>query len=429
MKMRNIKALLLALMMLGSMLLMCACNGNEGPTTGGEPTSANVNYKVSLKDMMGTPYNANIVVSFMQNGEAIGMVPVDENGVAAKELPRGEYTVELMMTDGKSYHYSLEDIKLTADAPEATVEMALIADNGKEVLNVGDEDCDAPYVLAGCTYLELVGGKRNYFIFTPRQTGIYEFTLHNVEGTIDYYGSTFFVSSNGTATPSGEQAVTMEVKDGMVSSGNTGTVDFVMGIDVAEGVTDCIVSIVRIGDYKPAPNETEWVNHTTSYKPAKYTLPEGQTIAEFDLTSSYNLVFNENDGFYHLDSVDGPVVLVRMNAELTYGGSFGTILANGNVGVYEYDENGEFIQRVSFNGTLLKYLGVLTSGMGSFSYENGNLDEAYGVYPLTEELMYIIQTYGEYTGWWNQESSNYLFAAVPGLNVESAWLFMCCYAQ
>ena len=433
MKMRNTKALLLAVMMLASMLLMCACAGDATPTTGGnggtEPTSANAVYKVTLADAIGTAYNSNIVVSFLQNGEPVGMQPVDANGVAAKELPRGEYTIELTITDGKTYHYDASQVKLTAETTEATLTMANMPLNDSEELFHNDEYHHAPYVEAGCTYLELTGGVRNYCIFTPKQSGVYTVTLHNAEGEVGYYGGTFFVLDHNAGTVV-DGGIELSVSNGQIGTdGDGGTTKMVIGIDVAEGVTDCVLSIARTSDYKPTPQESEWVNYFSAYNPVKYALPEGLAIQEFDLTSSYTLVLNPADGFYHLNTVDGPIVLVRMNAELSYGGCFGAILSNANVGVYEYDEDGNFTQRVSFNSVLHKYLGDLSTSMGSYKYENTKLDDAYGVYPLNEDLMYIIQTYGTFKGWWDRESDNYLFAGLPGVNVESAWLFMCCYAQ
>ena len=60
------------------------------------------------------------------------------------------------------------------------------------------------------------------------------------------------------------------------------------------------------------------------------------------------------------------------------------------------------------------------------------MDEDTGVYPLTEDLKYIIQNNGDHSGWWDEESSSYLFKddagnKVPGINPEISWLFMCCY--
>ena len=61
-----------------------------------------------------------------------------------------------------------------------------------------------------------------------------------------------------------------------------------------------------------------------------------------------------------------------------------------------------------------------------------HIDEATGLYPLTEDLKYILQQRGDYAGWWNPGSGIYLFVdenRVPldGVNHEIAWLFMCCY--
>ena len=67
--------------------------------------------------------------------------------------------------------------------------------------------------------------------------------------------------------------------------------------------------------------------------------------------------------------------------------------------------------------------------MGTFSYTNSMLDDTHGVYPLTQDLYYIIQSYGEHVGLWNKDDGDYLFGAVMNLNVEQAWLYMCCYAE
>jgi len=60
------------------------------------------------------------------------------------------------------------------------------------------------------------------------------------------------------------------------------------------------------------------------------------------------------------------------------------------------------------------------------------MDEDKGVYPLTKDLMYIIQQRGEHSGWFDPNASMYLFKdvngeMVPGINTQIAWLFMCCY--
>ena len=61
-------------------------------------------------------------------------------------------------------------------------------------------------------------------------------------------------------------------------------------------------------------------------------------------------------------------------------------------------------------------------------------DETLGVYPLTEDLMYIIQQNGDHMGWWDPDGSTYRFLNMDDtkdltINTEIAWLLMCCYAE
>ena len=57
------------------------------------------------------------------------------------------------------------------------------------------------------------------------------------------------------------------------------------------------------------------------------------------------------------------------------------------------------------------------------------MDSKSGLYPLTEDIVYMVQSAGTYLCWWDIDNPNYLFEEVPGLNPDSAWLFACCYIQ
>ena len=62
------------------------------------------------------------------------------------------------------------------------------------------------------------------------------------------------------------------------------------------------------------------------------------------------------------------------------------------------------------------------------------MDRATGLYPLTDDLMYIIQQNGDHQGWWDPEGANYLFKDANGnkdlsINIDIAWLFMCVYME
>ena len=62
------------------------------------------------------------------------------------------------------------------------------------------------------------------------------------------------------------------------------------------------------------------------------------------------------------------------------------------------------------------------------------VDENAGVYPLTEDLKYIIQQHGEYAGWYDADGGQYLFrdannVPLKGILEETSWLFVCCYIE
>ena len=70
-----------------------------------------------------------------------------------------------------------------------------------------------------------------------------------------------------------------------------------------------------------------------------YALPAGATLGEFDLKAEdYTLVLNEQDGFYHLNAADGPLVLMRLGQKSEYLDSFKTILERSGVVKYFFDE-------------------------------------------------------------------------------------------
>ena len=134
-----------------------------------------------------------------------------------------------------------------------------------------------------------------------------------------------------------------------------------------------------------------------------YTLPAGAQLKDFDLTAAtdtYKLVYNENDGYYHLNSASGPLVLVRLAEDCEYIACFKTMLDRSGVVKYFFDEDKKLEKKESYSECLLEYIKYV--------------DEKEGVYPLNKDLEYIIKQRGDYTGWWNAESSGYIFKDIDG---------------
>ena len=402
---------LLAVLLFIMTVLFSACGG-----------SGDGGYRVTVKDALGQPYTSGVVVRFLQDGTQVAMQPVDENGVASKDLEPGDYAVELSFTDSEAvYHYDT-DLQLSKKNPAIDVIMAKTLVGEPQILYVGSDEFDAYAVSTGCTYAQLDGTKRNYFLFTPTMAGTYEFSL--IDGgnaAIGYYGAPHFVQEfNNAEVVDGKFRISINAD--MIGTGDGGTSVYVLGVD-ANGAQSAVIGIERVGDPQKTISDEPWTIYETTATLVKYQLPAGAKLAEFDLeaaTDTYKPVFNENDGFYHLNNENGPLILVRLAEDCDYIACFKTMLDRSGVSKYFFDENGEFVKKESYSESLLEYLDYV--------------DDAEGVYPLTKDLEYIIKQRGDYAGWWNIESNGYIFKDVNGnniseINAELVWLLMCCYIE
>lgn len=417
------KKSIILVLMLCLVLVLSACGGESAPEGSGaqEALASNeAQYSVTVVDGAGVPYTEGVIVRFVQGGQQAAMQVIDENGTAAKTLEKGEYTVELLFTgDESEYYYDNTGLTLTPDQTELQIVLSKTMAAQGTPLYVDGAECVAYPVEAGSTYVELVKDQRNYYLFTPAVAGTYAFSVAEQEAQIGYYGAPHFVQTQSAAEVT-DNTFTISVSASMIGTDGTGTTVIVLGIDAGslEGAT---LTIQRTGEPQYDISEEPWTIYQKTVELAPYTLPAGAKLGEFDLTAAtdaYNLVLNEEDGFYHLDSVDGPLVLMRLGENNKYLDCFQVILEHSGVVKYFFDENGAFEKKESYSECLLEY----------FDY----MDEETGVYPLTEDLKYIVQQRGEYSGWWNESDSLYLFVdeggnKIPGINPELAWLFMCCY--
>ena len=417
-KMKKVYALVIAAVLMCSTMLLWACGNDSNVDENGE-----VAYKVTVKNALGDPYTSGVVVKFMKDGEQSAMQVCDENGVATKKLKAGDYTVELSFTDGEEgYYYNKENLSLSSEDNELEVTVAYAVNSEPTVLYSAGEEYDAYGVGVGCTYLELKAEGRNYFLFTPTEAGTYQFSVADgADVTIGTYGSPFFITEVSTEEVK-DNVFKTSIKPDMIGTEGTGGTVMVIGVDANNGdANHCVLGIKRTGDYELGIEDEPWTVYNKTTELSEYKLPDGAVIEEFDLTAStdkYKLVYNEEDGFYHMDSEDGPLVLVHLTEDPGYTSCFKAILENAAVRKYFFDEDGELEKKEEYSECLLEYVEYA--------------DEATGLYPLTEDLKYIIQQYGDASGWWDKDGVRFIFVDKNGnkltdINTEIAWLFMCCY--
>lgn len=416
---KKIGTVALCVLFLCVCLMMGACGNEQASSapTAAANTGSDAEYRVTVVDGAGAPYTTGVIVQFMQNGQKVALQTVDANGVAAKTLAKGDYTVELMFTgNADEYYYDSTGLTLSADRTELEVVLAKTLSSQTQTLHVGDKDHQAAYVEVGSTHVTLKAGERTYFLFAPTTAGTYEFSVSDATAQLGYYGAPHFVQENSAAEVT-DGRIVMSISSGMIGTESAGTSVLVMGIDCGDS-ENCVLTIERIGEPEKNLDEEPWTIYQATAQLAPYTLPAGAQLQNFDLTASYNLVLNENDGFYHLDTADGPLVLMYLGEDNQYLDCFKTILEHTGVRRYFFDENGDYVKKESYSECLLEY----------FNY----MDEDKGVYPLTEDLKYIVQMEGEDSGWFDPDNSLYRFKDPNGINIaginnEISWLFMCCY--
>lgn len=421
--MKNFKFKSLLVLLLALCTLLCACGG-EGKDDGEdnskvEADNGMANYSVTVVDGAGVPVTDGVVVKFMQGTTQAAMQKLDDKGVAVKELAKGDYTVELQFTDSADeYYYDKEGLSLSATTTQTTVVLLNKAAGEARSLFYAGKNYEAYNVKAGGTYLSLKAGVRNFYIFTPTVAGKYEFSVEAEGVTLGYYGAPHFVMDHNAEEPVDGKFV-INIKESMIGKNGTGTSEYVFGLD-SEKECDLVFKIARIGDADRTIEDEPWTIYEKTVELSPYTLPAGATLKDFNLKASgYSLVFNEADGFYHLDSADGALVYVRLVKDNKYIGSFSTIMENAGVAKYFYDENGKFVKKEGYNQCLEQYIEVA--------------DEVEGVYPLTKDLEYIIKQAGDNNGWFVSTDPGYIFDddnGVPDtqINADISWLFMCCYA-
>ena len=407
--MKCLKKVIIAAALMCSAMFLVACGGGSGA------------YKVTVKDVLGNVYGKSVLVEFYQGETKAGMQVCDENGVAAKELEGGNYTIKIRSTDSE-IEFVYDTVELTSSKREAEVTVSQVLTGEPTVLYVGGEEYDAYSVGVGCTNVTLEEGVRNYFLFTPTEPGKYEFSVVGGKAEAGYYGAPHFVQETSAAEIV-DGKFTQNIKENMIGTSNTGTTVIVIGVDVVEAADNTVLCINRLGDPELDMTDEPWDIYKTTAELKEYTLPEGAKLVDFDITADgYDIVFNESDGYYHLNSADGPLVVMYLTEDPTvpYVPCFQAILDRSGVNKYFFDENGEFIKKEDYSQCLFEY----------FEYT----DEDTGVYPLTEDLKYIVQSRGGYYGWWDSTSPNFIFKDEGGLpiadlNEDIAWLFMCAYIE
>ncbi len=415
--MKKILLLILALLCIACFV---ACGGNTDTNTDintdtSQTTDKSVNYKVTVLDEKGQPLDEAVVYFGDKK------VFADENGVATAELTGSEFVIRVEDYSKKEYFIG-ENVKVTPDNNEITVTVMLSAANLRyeRVHDSGtpdttDDDRRAYLVSEIGTYFtpNISNESVVFFLFTATRDGIYKFSL-DIEGEVGYYGAPLNALNKPIEPLADENGVlTLEIKKKNLASDNTEATPYLIGIKAKNAdASYCKFTIARAGDpvYTPEDDPYTYVTAPT-LSPLFISYKNWQiTLSDIDITKENTLVYNEEDKCYHLDTVDGPIVYVRVGTASAYLPSFYKVCETSLMSSYIYDESGKYVGKEAYNALVNQY------------YEA--CDKGTGLYPLDKHMERAIKNHGNQVGWWNPQSPMNILGA--NVNENSAWLFACC---
>ena len=363
-------------------------------------------YSVTVTDALGNPM-ANVIVKFIDPKGETQTTVTGKTGVASlHDLLDCKYTVVLE----KGFSTAIiGDTKYSLTPDNRTLNIVIRDEEGSvDIFGDVPDNSYASKVNEG-TYDISSAFEENYYVFTARSSGIYKFSRPSESDvTVGYYGGPMYVQSShvGDGKYDGK-SFEIVVYDTMTP--------YIIGVK-SEGGASYSLKIERVDDAPFNPDYLAWTNVNMQADIEGWSIPEGVTLQDFDITDS-SLSVTERDGFYY--TADGKQVYIKIktSTDAYLPGASLALLAGWvdqqvgiNIGGYIYDADGNYVDKLSYNSMIQDYMEYC--------------DSTYGVVPLTTELAECIKLHGQHNGWWTPGSMNYLFSEYDIVE-ENAWLFLC----
>ncbi len=273
-------------------------------------------------------------------------------------------------------------------------------DDDDEGGNEGGNEGEENYVLSTDTlvvgessYIVDAGYEYTVFAFEPTEIGEYTISSTNaILGIVSYNGMWV------TIEPSADTITESSVEWDCTSVGQSIWVAVKAETNAATITVernDNVINQVPVEDYE---NTTEVEDFTF----------EGDVDAlenvDIDDEVVDTAVLGE-DGFYHLNTVDGPILYVNISDEAM------SLLAASSYGQLKYTiyEDGEAVKVINFLDAFTVYSDAADA-----------VDATTTLYPLTADLMAMFQNIGAGNNWYGENGF------VGGL-LDDAWMFACYY--
>lgn len=365
-----------------------------------------ITYSVKVVDFAGNA-QSGVTVQFLKDGNPVAVQTTAGDGSVSAELTGGDYTVSLAFS-GKQMYYEQTSAVLSANRPSLVLRATdTVASNPEK-----DWFGTVYKVDMGGTYVKMQPNVVTYFAFTPAKEGLYRITSSNPKSQLDFYGSINFPNKQQIDGAT-ETSFEMNVKEDNLG----GT--YAIGIT---GASSTILIIERIGSAILDDTDVPWEIYQGNRPTKVYSAGGKKQFTMMDLSQSTTDVklVKDDDGFYHLDSANGKMLYVNLGPDAEPISLYDMLGCSGVGGTkfskYFYNDDGTLLKKEDYTECMIAYI--------------EHRDPVNNVYPLNDDLMYMLQNGGEYKGWWDEASPNFILGDLNGnFNPEIAWMFLVCYVK
>ncbi len=233
--------------------------------------------------------------------------------------------------------------------------------------------------------------------FCPDEAGLYKFTANDESALVGYWGAGSWYVFDQTENK------TNVLESNIVEVGPS----VMVGIS---GVSEVTLTVERIGDAVLPPDIDEII-YENQAELEEFAGVDGE-LTYVDVVGEEHTAVLGEDGFYHLDTEDGPILY----ANITGGAGEGVIGIDlvGAMGYGQVNYYPDETTKVDFIEAIAEYADVA--------------DED-GFYPLTVDLIEMYQKLGASKGWYDASIQGFYLFGEEEVNAESAWLFACAYVE
>lgn len=375
-------------------------DGNEGYYYSlSAPCNGTMNVKISAQGSAGTPIQWSYVINNISAAK-YGERTISEAGAA-------ETNADIPVSTGNNItvHVATYDPANEWHNPAGTVNVAITfipeqSDDTSGGGSDGNGGSTAPEVNYVISDTRLTKGTKSYpiskdkdytvFIFSPEEIGKYTISTFNASMGI--------VSTNGvsvTTTPSAESVCVGSLEWTCTGAGQSVWVAVRSRSDAAE---------ITVEGENLQTNDSTKEYYENKHVPSPFTFSGNAAALTYVNTkdASVDKAVLGDDGFYHLNSADGPILYADLDDSRI---SIEEANSYGQLKHFEY-EGEKLVKTVDYSLAMTSYI--------------ENMDKSTGLYPLTEDLMEVFSKVGTGNGWYGADGW-------VGGELEDSWMFACCY--